>query len=354
MVLKKTRNYTFMQVKLIIALLTFSITLITSTTTQAYALNNPFQTGDVFAAVGSGQVQRYNSAGVLQETITCPGGGFTTGMGFDASGDLYVTMFSADNICKVLKADSSSSTWASVAGGNHPESILFDTSGIAYVGNADGNRDIYKFNSLGVLQTQYNVATQSRGSDWIDLAADQCTMYYTSEGTLVKRFDVCTNTQLADFAILASSPAFALRLLPSGGLLVADSVNIKRLDATGATIQSYDVAGHDDWFSLNLDSDGTSFWAGDFTTGQIHKFDITAGGAPLQSIITGSSSLFGVTVFGEITVGGPGGGVIGGEILPIDNAALMLAGLQLSSMWMAPLVAGAAGSAIFYLKTRKN
>ncbi|MDX1670055.1 MAG: hypothetical protein R3194_11600, partial [Limnobacter sp.] len=38
--------------------------------------------------------------------------------------------------------------------------------------------------------SQFDVATDDRGSDWIDLAADQCTMYYTSEGTLVKRFDV--------------------------------------------------------------------------------------------------------------------------------------------------------------------
>lgn len=47
-------------------------------------------------------------------------------------------------------------------------------------------------------------------------------------------------------------------------------------------------------------------------------------------------------------------GVIGGDILPINNVSLILAGLQLSGMWITPLVAGAAGLAAFYLKTRKN
>jgi len=49
-------------------------------------------------------------------------------------------------------------------------------------------------------------------------------------------------------------------------------------------------------------------------------------------------------------------GVVGGELLPIDSTALMLAGLQSSAIWMLPVLAGVAGSAfgILYIKSRRN
>jgi len=46
--------------------------------------------------------------------------------------------------------------------------------------------------------------------------------------------------------------------------------------------------------------------------------------------------------------------VIGGELLPIDSTALMLAGLQSSAIWMLPVLAGVAGVGAFYIKTRMN
>ncbi len=48
--------------------------------------------------------------------------------------------------------------------------------------------------------------------------------------------------------------------------------------------------------------------------------------------------------------------VVGGELLPIDSTALMLAGLQTSAIWMLPVLAGVAGSAfgILYIKSRRN
>ena len=48
--------------------------------------------------------------------------------------------------------------------------------------------------------------------------------------------------------------------------------------------------------------------------------------------------------------------VVGGELLPIDSTALMLAGLQTSAIWMLPVLAGVAGSAfgVLYIKSRRN
>jgi len=46
--------------------------------------------------------------------------------------------------------------------------------------------------------------------------------------------------------------------------------------------------------------------------------------------------------------------IVGGEFLPIDSTALMLAGLQSSAIWMLPILAGAAGAGAYYIKTRMN
>ena len=48
--------------------------------------------------------------------------------------------------------------------------------------------------------------------------------------------------------------------------------------------------------------------------------------------------------------------LVGGEFLPIDSTALVLAGFQTSAIWMLPVLAGVAGSAfgVLYIKSRRN
>lgn len=267
----------------------------------------PFVVGDVFAAIGSGQVQHWRPGTGLLATYSTTQGGFTTGMAFDSSDNLYVTNFSARNVSRFDSTGTliDAAFVSSSAGNNSPESIVFDAAGNFYVGHADGNADIEKYDAAGNLLATYNVATTARGSDWIDLAADQQTMFYTSENFEILRYDVVNDVQLANFADFGQRPTFALRILDDGGVLAASSATILRFDAAGNIIQTYDVAGHNNWFSLNLDPDGTSFWSGDFGTGEFHQFDI-ATGALLDSYDTNSGGFFGLTVFGEITAGGGG------------------------------------------------
>src|SRR5207249_2022308 len=133
------------------------------------------------------------------------------------------------------------------------EAILFDGVGNAYVGGV-ASGGFRKFNSAGVFQAVYASGVRV---DWMDLAADQQTMLYTQEGRAIKRHNVSNNTGLTDFAALpGSGNAYALRILPDGRVLVADSVNVKLLSAAGAVLQTYDAAGEDSWFALNLDPDG--------------------------------------------------------------------------------------------------
>ena len=272
-----------------------------ATSTAQKAIGGEFELGDVFAAIGSGQVAWFEPDGTLVSTLNTGLGGFTTGMAFDENGKLYVTNFSA-NAVSVFDTDGTLQGTFGTGYTGGTESILFNQVGEVYVGAADGDRDIRKFDATGTPLAQYNVATESRGSDWIDLDEDQCTMYYTSEGQDVLAYDVCTDTQLSNFVtgVLNGGAAYALRQLPDGGFLVADTQNIKRLDAAGNVIQTYDVSGVTNWFALNLDPDGTSFWSGSFTTNDFYRFDV-ATGALLAGPIASGGSLFGLAVFGEIT-----------------------------------------------------
>src|SRR2546421_5994637 len=267
------------------------------------AASAAFSTGDVFVSVESGLVDVFTPSGTLLATLdTTKGSVFTTGMAFDATENLYVTDFNGQ---AVSKFDPNGTLLGDFGSGydSDPESILFDATGNAYVGQADGTGDVLKFDPSGASLGSFNVATEDRGSDWIDLAADQCTMHYTSEGTLVKTFNVCTNTQGADFASgLPGSIAYAHRILPGGGELLADTEEIVRLDAAGNVVQTYDAAGEDTWFALNLDPDGTSFWSANFGSSNVYHFDM-ATGAVLGSFNTGTpaGTVFGLAVKGEIT-----------------------------------------------------
>lgn len=261
-----------------------------------------FHGGDVLVSVSNGLVQHRDSGGALIENLDTTVGGFNTGMAFDSSNNLYVTDFSNGSVSKFDQNGSLIGPFGS--GYISPESILFDAVGNAFVGDASINV-IQKFDATGAPLAQYTVASEDRGTDWIDLSADQATLYYTSEGDNVLRFDTNTNTQLSNFTPtpLPGSAAYALRLLPTGGALVADSETIVRLDSSGAVIQSYDAPAEDSWFALNLDPDGTSFWSADFSTADVYKFDIDSGTVLLHfNTGTGSSTVFGLAVNGEITV----------------------------------------------------
>jgi cysteine-rich repeat protein len=272
-------------------------------------LQSDWVKGDVFTAVGDGKYNVFSNTGVFKETIdTGFSGEFTHGCAFNQdSSKLYTTVFSVSKVV-VFNTTHPHAVLQTIDSnpGLAPESIVFDAAGNFYVGHAYGDLKIHKYNASGTFLESYSAAIDVSGTNWIDLATNQCTLFYTSFGRLVKRFDVCTNTQLTDFATLPGyGYAYAFRLLPpgdgTGGLLVADYKNIKRLNGTGNVIQTYVADGSDVWFSLSLDPDGTSFWSGDVGTSNFYHFGIDSGnilGGPFSS---GSSDLFGICLLGEVT-----------------------------------------------------
>lgn len=280
-----------------IVLLLFGVGMILSSQ-PVQAAHSPYAAGDVFAGVGAGKINRYSSSGALLEVLNTTGSStYQTGMCFDAAGNLRSTNFSDNNMTMFNNQGGVvTHPWAGPFDA-HPESCVADAAGNIYVGQADTNPYILKFNAAGTLLASYNVARQNRGSDWIDLAADQRTMFYTSESNAVKRFDVSTNTQLADFATgLPNSPCFALRIRQNGEVLVACSSVIFRLSTTGTVTQTYPkpVGETGDFFALSLDPDGVTFWTGGYSTGNIYRINI-ATGANVTSFTAAPN--FGLAVF---------------------------------------------------------
>jgi hypothetical protein len=81
-------------------------------------------------------------------------------------------------------------------------------------------------------------------------------------------------------------------------------LQIYRLDRTGQPIQTYttrSVGETDNFVTINLDPDGTSFWTASLLTGNVYKLDIATGRKRLSFRAPLFQVLGGVAIIGEIT-----------------------------------------------------
>jgi streptogramin lyase len=292
-----------------------------------------WQRGDVFVAIGNGQYKVYRQTGTgdgggpiytLIETISDGSArtGYTTGCAFDSTGHLYTTNFTNANVYKFNIPDphTVSQTIAPSSGALSSESIVFDGQGNFFVGHADGSKVVDKFAPTGALIRSFTVATENRGSDWVELSADGNTLYYTSEGKLVKTFNLMSGTQGSDLISNLPGPAYAPRLLPpsfgafAGDFLVADTADVKRISLSdGAFVaQTYTIPGQSSLFALSLDTNGTSFWVGNVGTGEFSRINISSGLIEVGPIATGAipngtdtATLGGICVNGLATASQP-------------------------------------------------
>lgn len=270
-----------------------------------------YTTGDVFVSLGqAGRVDEHGPTGQLVRSLytnhppTQSAPETATGSAFDTLGNFYVTGFAANT---VTEFDATGNLHGDVFCGcnSSPESIVFDRSDTAYIGNAYGTHTLFSTAHGG---TSYYPAVEGKGIDWIDLASDDCTVYYTSEGHDVKRFNACTATQLSNFNTnLPGAYAFQLRLLPDGGALVADSNQVIRLNGAGTIIQTYlqsQGAADSNLFALNLDPDGQSFWTAENSgAGDVYKVNISSG--QVEQHWQAGQAVTGLSVYGELDAGGP-------------------------------------------------
>ena len=267
------------------------------------APHDTFQPGDVFVGANSGKVEWRLPDGTLNKIMDTGTNSEMTGMAFDFAGNLYATAFGAQQIFKFDTHGNLVGPWGSGFNAD-PESIVFNADGIAYVGQADGLRRVLKFLPDGTLIDTFAMATEDRGTDWLDLASDQCLIRYTSEGTQIKQFDACTRTQLPDWGVLPDRPniGFALRMIGDDTVLVADWMDIRWVDSNGGVIRTFDAPNQDNWFALNLDPDGKTFWSANYFTGVVHRFDLTTG-AVVSTFTSTTARASGLAVFGEFHAG---------------------------------------------------
>ena len=282
--------------------------------------------GDVMVSIGGGQVDEFTPAGTFVQTLNTGHGTATTGSAFDSAGNFWVTLFDSG----LTEFDPTGVLIGDAAAPSTPESVLFDAAGHIWLGQADGTRQILELSSNGSTQLNaFTVALENRGTDFIDLAADQCTMHYTSEGRNVLSFNVCTNSQNPNFtaAPLPGSFAFAHRILPfavgslpAGSELVADTSEVTVLNNTGVQVRhDTAVGGGGVLFALNLDPDGTSYWTADAITGEVFRVDIATGNI-LTHFTTSAGE--GLSVKGQISAAVPTPTATGGAT-PTPTPAAM-------------------------------
>jgi hypothetical protein len=277
-----------------------------------------FQSGQVFASVGNSTVNTYDPASgdqvaALVDNTNEP---YTAGSAFDTSGNFYVTDDINGDISEFSPAGTALPTFAT--GLSNPLSIVFDNSGNMYVGQqstpyiAEFAPDGTRLPDIGPLQTELY------GDDWIDLASDECTFYYTTEGTDILTYNKCTNTQGPNFNTVpfpATDPstglpvnAFELKILADGDVLVADSNAVLLLDSNGNVVQTYPCSSLPNCggqlFAVSVDPSGTSFWTGDSSSGYIYQINI-ATGALMQTINSESGTLYGLSVLDQKEVATP-------------------------------------------------
>jgi DNA-binding beta-propeller fold protein YncE len=175
-----------MEIKAIRLLIAFAVLFVGwRATGTAHANGVAFVSGDPLASVGLGRVKHYLPDGTLKDTVNDGSGSFyVTGMCFDTSGNVYVTNFTAGTISKIDPGGNVvSASWA--VGLTTPESCVVDSAGNMYVSQPFGST-LVKFSSTGTVLATYAIGR----TDWLALAADNCTMHYTDESSTIHAYNV--------------------------------------------------------------------------------------------------------------------------------------------------------------------
>lgn len=237
-----------------------------------------YEEGDVFASVGNGLVKRFDSDGTYIETLeTTSGSEFLTGLCLDSADNLYTTNFSSNNMSKF---DETGMLVEHPWGGpftNPPTDCVSDFSGNIYVSEGGATGALYKFDVSGTLLDTYNPMTDGMGISGLALAADACTMYYTARSGAVQRYDVCTDTQMADFATGLGNVCYQLDLRLDGEVVAACGDAVHEIDNSGTVTQTYTELPDSFYYALTLDPGGETFWTADRFSGEIYEVNIDDG-----------------------------------------------------------------------------
>ena len=269
------------------------------------------------------------------DTLSVPG--TNGGLAFDTPLNLLVTNTSNNQLLKLLSlAPHSSST---IATQPLPSALAIAADGTIYVASAGSPATIRRIPASGTCPTsgcdEFTIPTDSTACIGIDLAADQSTLYYVSGGRAVRSVaDVRTLTgpaagSTSTFTTLPNpGTACGMRLLPPvdarcattavaecletpvtfptptvGGMIIADGREIKRLNSSGAVVETFNTTSGNDsqkrWIDVALDPNTRDFYGVEAQYWQLAKFRLGEGPDPLVSLALPSVPR-GVAINGEL------------------------------------------------------
>ena len=238
-----------------------------------------FQRGDVLASVG-GSINVYTPDGTLVATFASGTGAGSVCL--DPNGHYLVALGVGlfDNTGSTVPShwNTLTSTYGECA---------VDGSGNVYVGQGPSGGDlehgftgtVRKYDIWGNLLHTYTVATSPDAADTynapnLDLAPDECTLYYGDEGgSAIHRYNVCTNTQLTNLGTNSFGIRDQLRVLPDWRVAVTMDAGALLFDSSGTLLQTWDSFGGCGASACPLlrynalDPDGHTFWIGGVTPG---------------------------------------------------------------------------------------
>jgi streptogramin lyase len=167
-----------------------------------------------------------------------------------------------------------------------------NTAGRGVVVDRDGTRFMLrKYDDGYRLLTQERALPLPIASDLrvegIDLAADQCTLFYAATG-VIGTVNVCNGTAGASFTI-AGTPE-DLRILPNGDLLVASRTHVTRYDPAGAVLQQFEMLA----WSVALDVDPRYAWVGGW---DLRRIDLATGAT--VEVLSTYGAVTSISVVGE-------------------------------------------------------
>ena len=246
-----------------------------------------FSPGNILVSLANGTVEVRGSDGTLQSIISGPFTGEAKGIAIDSNGNLLVAYNWPDdhangNTVGVYRADGTFAGTFGSAYNCQPLGILVDAAGNVYVSERQCLGRILQFDPSGNLLQTFYVNADYVGAWWMDLAPDGCTMYYTSNGQHIERYNICTSTQLSNLNNVplsdrAYAGALGVRILPDGGVLAADHYDVQRLDSNGNIVGTYYGFPRSGLAGIALDPDGQTFWATDTAGSMLLHIDLSQG-----------------------------------------------------------------------------
>lgn len=228
------------------------------------------------------------------------------------SGYAYWTNFSHGTVTRMPPDFSGVEVFISDTGysrgiGDNPESLVIRGDRFL-VGHADAGpspyrrRGIAEWDRNGNFVTAYYPIVGRRGTDWISLAPDDRTLFYTSEDGTIRRYDLVNRTQLTDFA----SPGgvlFAVLVRQSDEhVFVTGNRIVYHYGSTGQLLKTFaPKPTPETLFAACLSLDERTLFTGEYNGHRLWAIDIATGvglEAPFATLPSYASGVGGIFSLG--------------------------------------------------------